>query len=108
MDEVDEGCRAISWLEWHDGGGPFDRVNPLECQLLLACKGNRKLMIAHWRIKHPPPNCVAKLIKYRGVATRDQVCYDTSDTVERDVINSGATDKVLNVANMLLMGLGRE
>jgi hypothetical protein len=80
----------------------------LECQFLLACTVHSELMIAHRRVEHPPPKCAAKLIEYRGVATWDWVCNDASDTVERDVINTEASDKVLDVANVLLMGLGRE
>ena len=65
-------------------------------------------MVAHRRVNPPPPKCAAKLVEYRRVATWDPVCDDASDTVEQDVINTEVPDKVLDVANVLLVGLGRK
>ncbi len=106
MDEVDEGCRAISWTEWHEGVSPFDCYNPLECQLLLACKGNSELMIAHWRVEHPPPFATAELVEYRRITSGDGVCNDASPAVEWDVVYAEALNEVFNVADVLLVGLG--
>ena len=106
MDKVDEGCRTISWPKWHDHVCPFDCINPLECQFLLACFFHSELMIAHRRVKHPPPFATAKLVECRRITSWDGVCYDGSNAVEWDVIDTKAPNKVLDVTDMLLVGLG--
>ena len=40
------------------------------------------------------------------VATRDRVRDDVCDLIEQDVIDTEALNKVVNVADMLLMGVG--
>jgi len=94
--------------KWHDGVCPFDRVNPLECQFLLACFFHSKLMIAHRCIEHPPPFATAKLIEYHRITSWDEVCYDASNAVEWDVIDKKAPNKVFDVTGVLLVGLGGE
>ena len=106
MDKVDEGCRIISWTKWHDGVCLFDRVNPLECQYLLARTVHCELMIAHWRVKYPPPFAMAKLIEYCRITSGDGVCDDASYAVEWDVVDTEAPNEVFDVADVLLVGLG--
>jgi hypothetical protein len=106
VDKVDEGCRTISWPEWYDSVCPFDRVNPLECQLLLARTVHRELMIAHWRVEHPPPFTTAKFVEYRRITSGDGICDDASYAVEWDVVDTEAPNKVFDVADVLLVELG--
>ena len=101
MDKVDEGCRTISWPKWHDGVCPFDHINPLECQFLLACFFHSELMIAH-----PPPFATAELVEYCRITLWDGVCYVVSDAIEWDVIDSKAPNEVFDVTDVLLVGLG--
>ncbi len=80
---------------------------PLECQLLLASTGHRKLMIAHWRVEHPPPFfTTAKLVEYHRITSGDGVCDDASYAIEWDVVDTEAPNKVFDVADVLLVGLG--
>ena len=63
-------------------------------------------MVAHWRVEHPPPLATAKLVEYRGITIWDWVCDDASGAVEWDVVHTEASDKIVDVADVLLMGLG--
>ena len=65
-------------------------------------------MISHRRVEHPPPFAAAKLIEYRQIATWDGVRYDASNAVEGDLVDTEAPNEVLNMTDMLLVGLGGE
>ena len=65
-------------------------------------------MIAHWCIKHSPPFATAKLVEYRRITLWDGVCNDASYAVEWDVVDTEASNKVCDVTDVLLVGLGGE
>jgi hypothetical protein len=64
VNEVDEGCRPISWPKRHDCVGLFDGIDPLEGKLLLTSKSKSKLVVTHQCVKHPASSPLAKLVVY--------------------------------------------
>ncbi len=94
VDKVDEGVC------------PFNSVNPLERQLLLARTVHGKLMITHRRVEHPPPFATAELVEYRRITTWDGVCDDSSYAAEWDAADTEVPNKVVDVQDVLLVGLG--
>ena len=51
---------------------------------------------------------MAKLVEYHRITSWDGVCDDASSTVEWDIIDTKAPNKVVNVTDVLLVGLGGE
>ena len=108
MNEVDECSGAICWSKRHNRVGPLDGVRTLESKFLLAGECNSQLVKPHRGIKHPHPFPHAKFLGYGGVAPRDWIRDDPCDGVEWGVVDAEPPDELVNMADMLLMGLRRE
>jgi hypothetical protein len=60
-------------------------------------------MIAHWRIKHPLPFPLPKLIKNGRVLTWNWVCDEFGDGFQRNEVDAKMPNKLINAADVLLV-----
>jgi hypothetical protein len=105
MDHHDEGSGAIGWAKGHDGICPLDCIGPLESKFLLRFGRDGQLMIAHDGIVEPHPKTL-KCIFNSIVAVGDWVGNKAGYLIQRDKVDAKAPDKVLDVSDVFLMGLG--
>jgi hypothetical protein len=105
MDHHDEGRRAIGWAKGHDEIHPLNRIGPLESKFLLRFGRDGQLMIAHDGIVEPHPKTF-KCIFNSIVAAGDWVGNKAGYLIQRDIVDTKVLDKVLDVSDVFLMGLG--
>ena len=108
IDEVDECSWAIRWAERHNCICPLDSVGALEGKFLLAVRSDGQLVVPRRGIKHPHPFPHSKFLGYCGVAPRDWIRDDPCDGVEWGVVDAKPPDELVDMADVLLMGLRHE
>ena len=108
MNECNESGGAVDRTERHNGVGPLCGIGASKCQFHLRFKGKVDLMITHGGIEQPHPKAAAKCKVNGVIALGNRICDRFSDCVERDVVDTELPHKIFDVANMLLVRLGRK
>ena len=105
MDECDERCRPVDRAEWHHIVCPFSCVRSSECEFLLRLAFHPDLVVTLGGIPHPHPPAVTERQVDSGIAPGDGVGYGSRYLIQRDIINAESPHKVVDILDVLLMGL---
>ncbi len=103
VNKVDKCSWPISWSKGHHRVSPLNCVRALEGKFFLTSKCNCQLMVSGWGIIQPHPMPNPKFLRYSQITVWDWVCNDLSDGVQWDVVHKKMPDKVVDMANMLLV-----
>ena len=100
---------AIGRAEWHDIISPFYGIRALKRQLKLTLDGNPKLMISLGCIPEPHKTVrpASKFAMNCRITMGDRVSDDPHYHIEWDIIDTETPHKILDIADVLLVGLKR-
>ncbi len=103
VNKVDKFSWPISWSKGHHHVSPLNCIRALEGKFFLTSKCDCQLMVAGWGVVQPHPMPHPKFFGHSQITAWDCVCNDLSDGIQWDEVHAKLPDKVVDMANMLLV-----